>query len=285
MSETNLTETPDVESQGSAESNGSGGSGDLFGQLLGGLPEDLRSDSSLSSIKNFDGLIKSYVHAQRMIGADKIALPGKGAPESDWEAVYEKLGRPADPAAYDMRRVEDADGVAGNPEYETAFRHAAHRLGLSQKQFEGLYDWYEGLTGESAQRLGEEETERQEEAFAELRRDFGKAFDRKVEAARRAVRSFADAESWGALEEGLGNDPRLVRMFSRIGEKMAEDRLEEGRGGGFSKTPAEAREAITRLQGETDFMAAYRENTHSGHQAAVGQMRQLFEMAYPEAED
>jgi hypothetical protein len=285
MSETDLTESPGLENQAGAEFDGNGGSGDPFGQLLDGLPEDLRSDSSLASIKNFDGLIKSYIHAQRMVGADKLALPGKGAPESDWDAVYEKLGRPADPSRYVMRRNEAADGGTADPEVETAFRHAAHRLGLSQKQFEGLYDWYEGLTGETEQRLGEEETERREQALAALRHDFGKAFDRKVEAARRAVRSFADAEAWGALEEGLGNDPRLVRMFARIGERMAEDHLEEGRGGGFLKTPAEAREEIARLQGETDFMAAYRENVHSGHRVAVERMQQLFEMAYPESEE
>ena len=59
------------------------------------LPEDLKSDPSLLTVKDVPGLAKSYIHAQKMIGADKLAIPGKNASEEEWSAVYEKLGKPA----------------------------------------------------------------------------------------------------------------------------------------------------------------------------------------------
>jgi hypothetical protein len=66
------------------------------------LPEELKSEKSLSSITDIAGLAKSYVHAQKLIGADKIPVPNKHATEDDWNAVYEKLGRPKSAEDYKL---------------------------------------------------------------------------------------------------------------------------------------------------------------------------------------
>ena len=47
------------------------------------LSEELRSDKSLENIKDIEGLAKSYVHAQKLVGADKIPVPNKFATEKD----------------------------------------------------------------------------------------------------------------------------------------------------------------------------------------------------------
>ena len=39
------------------------------------LPEDIRNDTSLAPIKDIEGLAKSYVNAQKLIGRDKIPMP------------------------------------------------------------------------------------------------------------------------------------------------------------------------------------------------------------------
>ena len=64
------------------------------------LSDEIRSDKSLENIKDVEGLAKSYVHAQKLVGADKIPVPNKFATEKDWDAVYEKLGRPKDASGY-----------------------------------------------------------------------------------------------------------------------------------------------------------------------------------------
>ena len=60
------------------------------------LDEGLRSDPTLADIKDLNGLAKSYVHAQRMVGKDKLVIPGEGADPTEWDSFYEKLGRPQD---------------------------------------------------------------------------------------------------------------------------------------------------------------------------------------------
>ena len=70
------------------------------------LPEDLRGEPSLRNFTDTAGLAKSYVHAQKMIGVDKLPLPGKSATDEEWNNVYERLGRPNAPTEYDFESVE-----------------------------------------------------------------------------------------------------------------------------------------------------------------------------------
>ena len=48
------------------------------------IPEEIRGHSSLEHINDIGALAKSYVHAQQMVGADKVALPGKSATADEW---------------------------------------------------------------------------------------------------------------------------------------------------------------------------------------------------------
>ena len=59
--------------------------------FVSSLPEDLQGEASLQSFQDVGQLAKSYVHSQRMIGQDKIAIQGKNATEEDWKQVYQKL--------------------------------------------------------------------------------------------------------------------------------------------------------------------------------------------------
>ena len=71
--------------------------------FLDSLPEDLRVEPSLRNFTDPASMAKSYVHAQRMIGADKIPLPGKTATDEDWANVWFNLGRPQAPSEYQLQ--------------------------------------------------------------------------------------------------------------------------------------------------------------------------------------
>ena len=61
---------------------------------LDSIEESLKTEPSLSDIKDVNSLAKSYVHAQKMIGADKIVMPNDKSTDDEWNDFYEKLGRP-----------------------------------------------------------------------------------------------------------------------------------------------------------------------------------------------
>ena len=66
------------------------------------IPEEIRGHKSLEHIQDVGALAKSYVNAQSMIGADKVAIPGKHATDEDWGEVYRRLGRPDTPDGYEL---------------------------------------------------------------------------------------------------------------------------------------------------------------------------------------
>jgi len=108
--------------------------------LMDLLPEDLRSDPSLQPFKDVPELAKSFVHAQRMIGMEKLPVPGPNATDEDWNVVYDKLGRPEAPDKYEL--PAPPEGFELDPEMASAFRETAHKLGLLPQQAAGLFDWY-----------------------------------------------------------------------------------------------------------------------------------------------
>ena len=66
------------------------------------IDEGYRNDPSLSTYKDINGMAKSLINAQKMVGADKVAIPGSWATEDDWSQVYSKLGRPETADKYDL---------------------------------------------------------------------------------------------------------------------------------------------------------------------------------------
>ena len=54
------------------------------------IPEEYREEKSLQNFSNMDDFVKSYLHSQKLVGADKIPVPNKMATDDDWKAVYDR---------------------------------------------------------------------------------------------------------------------------------------------------------------------------------------------------
>ena len=64
------------------------------------IPESFKEEKSLENFDNMEDLLKSYLHAQKMVGADKIPVPNKFATDEDWKEVFTRLGAPKNPEDY-----------------------------------------------------------------------------------------------------------------------------------------------------------------------------------------
>jgi len=245
-----------------------------------GLPAELREDPTVARLGSVDEAVKMLVHAQRLVGRERVALPPADAPEEDWAALFDRLGRPETPEGYELEAPEGIDGdTAAEGELAGRFRAAAHRLGLLPRQVQGLYAWYAGEQAGGA----EAAVVAAEAAEAELRRDWGAAYDRRLDEARRAARTLGGAALLAHLDgSGIGNDPLIVRAFARAGRLLGEaEAPEPASADGFAPSGAAARAEIARLQGDAGFMATYRDRLHPDHGGAMARMRGLFEAAYP----
>ena len=65
------------------------------------LPDDLRDDPILARFNDVPAMAKALVSAQKMVGADKVAIPSAGDAEA-WGKVYDRLGRPESGDGYEL---------------------------------------------------------------------------------------------------------------------------------------------------------------------------------------
>jgi len=242
------------------------------------LPEDLREDPTLKSIQDFPAMAKMLVSSQKLIGKDKIVIPGSESTDEDWLGVFDKLGRPEKSEGYELAKPEGLpEDLPWSDETVEAFKSVAHKTGLLPKQAKDLFDWYNGAVVESYTAAEKEREDAYNGAVAALKKEWGAAYDQKLELAHTAVRAFTDEDDVKALDESLGNDPRMIKLFAKIGGAISEDKL---KGTQQIATPTEVQGEINKILGDPKH--PYHIKGHPEHAAAVQGMQELYRQMYPE---
>lgn len=231
--------------------------------FLDSLDEELRGQKALQDFKDLNGLAKSYLHLNSMIGKKVTDL----SPE-ELGQVYNKLGRPEKAEEYKL-----PDGV--HEEALGWYTKTAHELGLTQEQARSMAESYMELEKVRTEEHEKAINAQQEEWMAEIKKDFGSAFDKRVETAKKAIEAFGGAELREAMNQtGLGNHPAMVKAFSQIGKEMLESSLPQADAeASFGVTPSDAQNKINNLKRDPEFMKAYMSPTHPGHKAAVDELQ------------
>jgi hypothetical protein len=253
------------------------------------LPQDIRAEAAFRDIKDVGGLAKSYLAASRMIGGrpdELLKVPTDPNDEAGWNAAYTRLGRPETADKYTFAAPTLPEGLTVDPALRSDFAAAAHKAGLNTNQVAMLYDWYNREAATQFTAAGATRAATEATATAGLKTEWGLAFDQNVGLAKQAVAHYGDPSLTAYLEEShFGNDPRLLRVFARLGAQLSADGLIGGarQGGGAVLSPAEAQRQITALRADAAFSAAYMDTRHPGHADAVRKMAGLHDFAYPAA--
>ena len=237
------------------------------------LSKDIRADKSLENIKDIEGLAKSYVHAQKLVGADKIPVPNKFATEKDWDAVYQRLGRPEDPSGYkyDLPEDQNLDAEALN-----SFSDQAHKLGLLPGQANGVVKFYNDLQAASLQEQDSVAVAARENSTKELKQEWGQAYDQKINQASNLAQTVGASALFDTnLADGtkLGDHPVMIKAFAELAAKMGEDSITQS-SGPIYQTPAQIEKEIGSL---TQVGSAYWDKNHPNHRSAVEEVLALRE--------
>ena len=188
------------------------------------FPDEVKKN--VSRYKTPEELAKAYVNLQSQLGKS-TQIPGKDASDEDWSKWYTRIGRPDSPDGYELSNVErDAKLPEDQQGAEQQFARTAHQHGLTKEQ---ARQTWKSLLDQSAGVLSAINASRKEalaKVDTELRSELGGEYNAGLQLMKRVVNRFADGNARRALDEGLGNDPRLVRMLIGIGKVMSEDTLE-----------------------------------------------------------
>jgi hypothetical protein len=237
------------------------------------LPEELKASPQLQKYGDVSELAKAYVNAERLIGSDKIPIPGKHATESDWNAFYQKLGRPETSDKYDIKLPE---GSKVDDKLVVAFKEAAHKAGMLPKQAQGVMDWWAQTSKARVEEMNTQMKAAHDKEIGALKAEWGEAFDREIDTARVAIAEFGDGSlgEW-LTKSGLDTHPQMIRLMNRIGKSLAEDKIQgNGSTANMGVTPAEAQSRINSMMADRN--GPYYDSSHPNHKAAVAEMQELY---------
>lgn len=261
------------------------------------LPEDLRSEKVFESIKGKDWteagpvLAKNYVNAQRMVGADKLVVPGPNASAEEQASFYNKIGRPETADKYTYRLPEGVKAEQLNKTVMDSWLKEMHEAGVPAKAAERLLSKYLADEFATHNAAKTNTTKTQQGWELSLKEKWGAKYDESLNYAKFALKEYGDPA--GNLSKfldatGLGSHPEVLDFFQRVGRTLSDDKARTGRSAGFSATPrnpAEAQDQLNAFNTNKDKQKALFDRKDIGHDAAVAERKALFEAAFPASEE
>ena len=163
-----------------------------------------------------DALLSSYKNLEKVWGADKagraLMLPKDANDTAALDAIYDKLGRPADPSGYEISLPEGVE-----PDFADKAKGWFHKAGLSTGQAKAVTEAYQAAELEQAQALEQRDATEK----AALEKEWGAEYTNKVETAKRGIAAAGAADHPAfAAELGLQLlDPaaRALQLLDQLG--------------------------------------------------------------------
>lgn len=230
-------------------------------------------------------VLKSFKNAQSLIGGEKIVLPqGKLDTPENWNYVFDRLGRPKEPDAYEVDRSIYPEGFSISEDREKAFKQVAHQVGLLPAQVKALYEWNARAELDAMNAMTEAENKRAEETEAALMKELGnkEKYTEYVNGAQAALKRFGGSpEEVGAFIDKFGNDPLVVKVFGNVAKGMLEDAALRG-DKSFNLIGEDAPMKLKSILNdkENKLHDAYFRKDHPQHQYAVDEVTRLNELIH-----
>ena len=226
--------------------------------------------------------VESYRNLEKLLGADKagnaVVIPKGDAPKAEWDAVWNRLGRPTGPDGYKVAVPE-----GGNVEFHNTVLSKMHEIGLPKQQGEALATW---LTQQGMEIKAQTEAQKAvnfQNEVTTVQTEWGAAYEQNKQIAAAAARGLGlDGAMLDKMSEGIGHKATM-ELLHKIGTRMEEPSFKSGDNiekFGNALTPGQAKATIQARMADKDWINKYR----SGGMNSVEfkEMQQLQAWANPE---
>ena len=240
------------------------------------ISEEFRNDPNISKFTELDALAKSYINATRMIGQDKVAVPNENSTDDQWNEVYAKLGRPETADKYKLEVKSDV--VPIDEGAIKTFAETSHKLGLNNKQAQGILEYYKSMMEGTAQQSKIDYETSHAEAQQQLRQEWGKSYDENIKKAAAVAKANLGTDILEIqLKDGsvLGDNPALIKGFLKIANMMSEDKIVSTESENVDQGK-DVEQEIARIM--NDRTGPYWNKTHPDHDKIVQQVYTLRSM-------
>lgn len=202
------------------------------------LSEEYRNHPSIQKFTDPNGLAKSYLSLESMMGQEKIPVP-KGADDTNAWGMYRKaFNVPENADGYNIKIEGVEDDKLGS------LKELFHKHNISQEAAQDLTNAHLDGVKDLFAHQDQLRQVAMENATAELKKDWGLKYEENLKTARNFLEKMAgNEEDYKYFEGVIGNDAKFIKLLSKMGASISEGSLGgfEAQTGGFVKTPAEAK--------------------------------------------
>ena len=252
MSESNNENSADNGAQGAWY-------GDVSAETIGAI--------ETNNWNGVDDIIASYTELESKGSAFKMP---DGTNADEMNAFYNQLGRPETVDGYDFDMVDVDHDSSFN-----GFKEAAHRNGLTSAQAEGMYKDFDNFVKTEYEQADIKVKEENEKTLGELKQEWGKDYEGKMEGARKAFKDMGlddnIAEDVGKLL-GVGN---TVKLFDALANGSKEHQFLND-GGATGSTEEAIRDEIYEITHKPEYM------DDNKNKLLVKRVTNLYKELYPE---
>lgn len=247
------------------------------GDWTTGLNDDAKGYVQNKGFKNPGDVLESYRNLEKLHGVpqDRILKLPENMDSPEGRAVRERLGLPKTAAEYGLDKIIPKEAA----KFAEWAAQTFHEIGLPLKDAEKIITkWNERSQAAQAQTKENYEASITTGEQA-LKKDWGAAYDQKINLAKQGVRALElSGPELDQLERVIGRE-RLFKKLSAIGAGVGEAPFVQGRPAAEGiVAPEQARQKIQELKNDQLWVKRFL----GGDIEAKGQMERYQKMAYPD---
>ena len=170
-------------------------------EWLNGADAEYLESKSITSHKDMNSLLKSYNHAQSMVGKNKMVAPDEYTTEDDWNDIYTKMGRP-DREKYGVDFGESDFG----DDFQKLFLDTAHQSGVLPRQAQEMFNFMNNQINDATTAHEESVNTDMTAQLDGLKKEWGSGYEKEMATARAAVSTLlSDSDRQFLDDTKLGN--------------------------------------------------------------------------------
>lgn len=259
---------------GGQQSGGDGKGGPWY--AAGGLDTESAKWIDDQGYSDMPALVKA-ARSHQQLARDRNAIKRWDPKAIDkWEG-WKELGVTDKPEDYKFDKPTAPDGMTFPEKMFDDFRKDAHALKIPPAMAGALFSKTFGHIIEGIKELEANGAKSAAELDTKLKEEWGGSYEAKKELARRAWKAFGIGLDDSAELEKVIGAARLVKLGHMLGEKIGEDKLVDGKGGGgfggMSKEQAGAERR--RLEGDAAWMKIFSDRSHPLQRDYAAQRQKL----------
>lgn len=241
-----MTDTPTTDAPVEEFETDNGAAGEGQEQWYSSLSEEYRNHPSIQKFNDANGLAKSYLSLESLMGRDKVPVPKDENDVMAWEKYNKAFGVPDNAKDYKFT-------INGEDAQLDQFKEIAHKYHLSNDVAQALLDMHIQDFKDYEQSKIQAFNNESEEATKQLKAEWGLKYDENLRNAKNFLEKMSDSkEEFDYFNDKIGNDVKFIKLLSKMGSSISEGSLGgfEGQVSGFTKTPAEAKAELDRIMND-----------------------------------